>query len=95
MNKVVQITRGSADEVRIDSGVPLARLRDCGGGWNSGLSKYPFGKLQPGQSFFVPAALAAVSSAKGKWSAKHPGAVLRCRTVTESGVKGVRTWRIS
>lgn len=56
---------------------------------------YPFDKLEPGSSFFVPGANKSnhVSPSIRWWKRAHPEQVFTVRKVTEDGVTGVRVWR--
>lgn len=60
-------------------------------------SKYPVEKLQPGDSFFVPAKKASPVSVYSccKRIATRNNFTISMRKLTESGVEGCRIWRIS
>ena len=73
-----------SDEIKIDDGIPLPKRP--GGGR---IAKYPWDRLEVGQSFFVPTPpkyLASMASAAGK----KRGRRFSSRTVDG----GVRVWRV-
>jgi len=57
--------------------------------------KFPWGEMQPGDSFFVPSRTTrTMGGTLGQARKQYPDWVLVARTVTEDGVKGVRVWRV-
>lgn len=75
----------------IDEGVPEpAESR-------GGATKYPFKRMKPGDSFFVPLAGRKSSSVRGSLSGSAANALGRggasIRAVTEGGRDGFRVWR--
>jgi len=76
-------------EFAIDNDIPLTV---------HGQARYPFRKLQVGQSFFVSDPKRFVGCRRAA-SMTGPrignGVKFVTRTVTENGVKGVRIWRVS
>ena len=56
--------------------------------------KYPFARMDVGDSFFIPG---GNSSSRGGiyQSARNAGVKVSMRQVEESGVKGVRVWRVA
>jgi hypothetical protein len=57
------------------------------------ISKYPFGTMKVGQSFFTPDTAHRVRSAAAAFG-KKKGLRFACRIVTEEGIRGFRCWRI-
>lgn len=56
---------------------------------------YPWGELEPGDSFFVPGRTTRnIGGAIGQARNRYPDWEIVARTVTENGVKGVRVWRV-
>lgn len=83
-----------SNETKIDKGIPIP-------GWGGGRRgfKYPFHKMEIGDSAFFPGehANGRVKNAADAW-AKSPngnGRKYSARSVTESGVTGVRIWRVA
>lgn len=71
-------------EVKVDKNIPITPNRGGRGG-----TKYPFRKLEVGDSFFVP------KKSGGMHKAAHSvGIKIATRMVEEKGVRGVRIWRI-
>lgn len=60
--------------------------------------KYPFGDMEPGDSFFVPdvSRRQALQSSVSWYKRRHPREKLEfaTRTAEENGVEGVRCWRV-
>lgn len=72
----------------VSSGVPIPKVSRS----DVGRSKYPFAKMEIGDSFFVIGSGHARASA---WHyAKISGKKFTCRKVIESGFVGTRTWRV-
>lgn len=66
-------------------------------------AKYPFADMRPGGSFFIAAVAdgttqlqIAIASAASHWTHNNglPAGTFATRVVTESGVVGVRCWRV-
>lgn len=77
--------------MKIDKGVPIPERGD---------RKYPWKKMEVGDSFFVPGARVNASQpGDGRlFSTQHarrtvPGSVWLVRLTTEDGVAGARVWR--
>lgn len=75
-------------EYQPESGVPIPQLKY---GANGG--KYPWSELLVGDSFFVPHATIHRMSTLCSHRCERYEVKYTCRTVVESGVKGVRVWR--
>lgn len=75
----------------IDNDVDIPGLREDAYG------SYPFGKLQVGQSFFVPTPTVSIvnkiRSAASKYSKRHAGLKFITRSRLENDVDGLRIWR--
>lgn len=71
----------TAPEIKIDKDIPIP-VGPMG-------SKYPLGKLEVGDSFFIEGQK-TLSGVFGQ----HKPKKFSVRTVTENGVKGVRVWRV-
>lgn len=56
-------------------------------------SKYPFGTMEVGDMFFVPAAKKSFSSLASA-AGKRLGRKFSTRAVTDEGVEGIGCWRI-
>ena len=86
----------ATSEFAISSDIPLPSIQRGGGVRES---KYPFSKLEIGQSFFVkstPKAFASTISGQNRKFAKStPKRKFTLRAVTENGVNGVRVWRMA
>lgn len=80
----------------IQTDVPLPVIQRGGGGNRE--SKYPFAKLDVGNSFFVkstPKAFAStISGQNRKGKGMTPPRKFTLRAVNEGGVQGVRVWRV-
>lgn len=76
--------------IQIDSDIPMPFFQ----GKSGRPETYPWGKLEVGQSFFVP-------NGNDRWfrsscgaAGKRYGWQFRVRAWTENGVEGVRVWRV-
>ena len=69
--------------IKIDQNVPLPQKNTFGA------LKYPFRKMEIGDSFFIPN-----RSSTGISTDIYKPKKFTMRAVTENGVKGVRVWRI-
>lgn len=74
-------------EIKIDNNIPIPLVR--------GKSKYPFAKLEIGESFFVPEKSTNFLGAIRAKFARILSRKFIIRSVTENGVKGIRVWRVS
>lgn len=72
--------------IKIDRNVPIPEYGQY--------RHYPWGQLQPGDSFFVPGQTISGLGGSISRARKVFGFKLISRTVTEDGVKGVRVWRV-
>lgn len=76
--------------ITIDKGVPMPGTR-----YASGRPPiYPFKEMNVGDSFFLPGQNTYKFSAHSNHARRH-GGKFSVRATTESGVKGVRVWRIA
>lgn len=80
-------------EIKIDKDVPMRRDKKLTG------SKYPFAKMDVGDSFAIPIESSEptdvqrrLSSAARRWKAS--GKTFSTRVLTEGGVRVVRIWRV-
>jgi hypothetical protein len=55
-------------------------------------SKYPFGDMAVGQSFFAAGTNHRMRTAAAAFG-KRKGLTFACRILTENGVRGFRVWR--
>ena len=76
-------------EIKIDKGVPIPKIDGLGRH-----HKYPWHDLNVGDSFFVPNATTRRFCSSVNRIQKTLGISMKCRTVTENDIKGVRIWRI-
>lgn len=81
-----------SEPIKIDSGIPIPPKCPTNGRWHRE-SKYPFAKLEVGQSFFKSGKYSGGILSMAKKQA--PGYKFTSRKVVESGVAGVRLWRIA
>jgi hypothetical protein len=81
-------------QFQIDKNIPVP---------NEGREKYPWSKMQPGDSFFVPGGRQTTADKRPGLmvqitvpaAAKRvPGTKWAVRQATENGVNGVRVWRV-
>ena len=72
-----------ADEIEIEKGLPVPKARGR-------IRRYPFGDMQPGESFMVAEDQRNVASAASDYGKRH-GRVF----VTRKVPGGTRCWRIS
>jgi hypothetical protein len=74
---------------KVESGLPVEKF---------GRRRYPFARLEPGDSFFVPAATAderrLVRHAAMMFKRSHPGWFYTTRVVVSARSSGVRVWRV-
>jgi hypothetical protein len=70
--------------IKIDQNIPFPSVA----------SRYPFGEMERGESFFVPNGRTSTITT-AKHAAKLEGRKFSARAVEEKGIKGVRVWRIS
>ena len=70
-------------DIQIEKGVPVPKARTP--------MKYPFEKMEVGDSFFVPKSQGNVSSAAVYWQKRHKGR----RFVTRAENGGARCWRVA
>jgi len=87
--------------IPIESGVPLPRVKRNP---PPKQEKYPWSRMQPGDSFFVPGGRqtsadkrpgVVVTVAHNSAEKRFPGTKWATRQVTENGINGVRVWRVS
>lgn len=70
---------------QIDKGVPVP---------TDNYFRYPFRRMEVGDSFFVPFVPKRVQSAAAYFTRRNPQYRFCTRTVKEKGVNGVRCWRV-
>lgn len=70
--------------LKIERGVPFPTT----------YNRYPFGKMEIGDSFFVELEPKRVSAAAATYRRMHPGFRFCTRKVREGGKCGTRVWRI-
>lgn len=70
--------------VRIEKGVPLPTNK----------SKYPFAKMEIGDSFVVNETTPSRTSTYAHYAGKRLGMKFTVRTVEEEGRKVIRVWRV-
>lgn len=75
---------------KIEKGIPIPE--GCGR-W--GNAKYPWERMEVGDSFFVPGRAAADMSGARQNAAKRFGRAYGTKNETKDGVRGVRVWRVS
>ena len=82
MSKVVPIK-----PIEVDTGIPLP--------WNGERPNtvYPWARLTPGDSFFVPGKTADCLNGPRQYQQRKRGWKITMKGVTENGIKGVRVWR--
>lgn len=86
--------------IKIDKGIPLAPRRGGKAGGRPATSKYPFAKMEIGDSFIAPAA-DTVERAERRASAaafsykKRANGSFAIRTIEENGQRVVRVWRVA
>lgn len=83
MAKPIIATLIHETDFKIEKNIPLAKK---GGAARA----YPLDQMEVGDSFFVPGG----KSGNVTPSAHYRGIKIKTRTVTESGVKGLRVWRV-
>jgi hypothetical protein len=78
--------------MKIESNIPIPKIRSTGA-----QLKYPWDALKVGDSFFVPDGDVSALTSIGKqyFKNRNISVKIKCRTVTEDGVKGVRVWRVA
>jgi hypothetical protein len=81
----------------IRSNVPLPTIQRGGGAGR--VSKYPFDKLEVGQSFFIPGITtksfaSTINGQNRKGKNADPKRAFTVRTENENGVAGVGVWRV-
>lgn len=60
-----------------------------------GNAKYPWEKMEVGNSFFVPGgSVDTIQKAGRAWADRNHGGKFICRKAVEDGLAGVRAWRI-
>ena len=73
-------------EYHVEPGIPMPDP--------PGVARYPWGQMEVGESFFVPGRHSANMASTASAAGARLGRTFRVRTVVESGVKGVRVWRV-
>ena len=73
-------------EIEIEKNVPAPNQRGKGRP-----KKYPWAKMQPGDSFFLVGARVAPMGSVAKWKIEHP----EQKFVTRKESDGIRVWRIA
>lgn len=78
-------------EIKVEENIPLPPSATM-----KGSSKYPFKKLEIGDSFFIPVkeGKAIESLQRSIISTNQTGIKITTRTIAENGVRGIRTWRV-
>ncbi len=73
--------------IAVDHDVPLPKH------FRGPIPKYPWRKMEVGDSFFVPEPQSRVCAAAQSYEKTH-GTKYRTAKITENGVYGVRVWRL-
>lgn len=76
------------DEFQIDTDIPMPTVT------RSRQSKYPWGKLEVGNSFFIKGRKPQSISTTRRYAQKKYNAQYTAQLVTENEVQGTRVWRI-
>lgn len=81
--------------VRVDKDVPLPAVRRTG--HRGGVAaKYPWAKMEVGDSFFVAKDAATIGASANAWAHRNnPFAQFSVLKVVEAGVVGARAWRVA
>lgn len=75
-------------DFEIEDDIPMPEGRD------TLTAKYPYDRLEVGQSFFVPQKESKNMSASTRyWRSKYPDRDWRVKKAEHNGVEGVRIWR--
>jgi hypothetical protein len=77
--------------IQIDKGVPVPEPKGP-------RARYPLKYMEVGDSFFVPDTAAKINPVRraASWATKtYAPKRFTARTVTESGIRGVRVWRFA